>query len=157
MYLWIFDLDGTLAFNQHRQHFLDVSPRKWKEWNEACVNDEPNFPLFHIMRTAPGTKLIMSGRDEAVRPQTEQWLRHAGVSQWRGVGPAPEGFYEQMYLRPTGDRTEDTELKKGWWQEHKHVMGRRYQHVVVFEDRKRMVDMWRGLGVQCWQVAPGEF
>ena len=29
--------------------------------------------------------------------------------------------------------------------------------VAVFEDRKRVVDMWRENGVTCYQVAPGDF
>ena len=32
-----------------------------------------------------------------------------------------------------------------------------YEPILAFEDRERVVDMWRRNGIQCCQVAPGDF
>ena len=29
--------------------------------------------------------------------------------------------------------------------------------IMVFEDRKRVADMWRSKGIRCCQVAPGDY
>lgn len=144
--LYIFDLDGTLALNQHRQHFLLTKPRQWDAWNAACVGDEPNLPLVNVWHglTALGHKcIIMTGRDAKVRPQTKEWL-----AQWCAIHVGGD----DLLMRPEGDRTEDVLLKRQWYEKLHHV-----KIGAVFEDRTRMVEMWRGLGVPCWQVASGDF
>ena len=32
-----------------------------------------------------------------------------------------------------------------------------YEPFLVFDDRQRVVDMWRRNGIQCCQVAPGDY
>ena len=44
----IFDIDGTLALNEHRQHYLTESPKNWKAFNAECGKDEPNLPIIEI-------------------------------------------------------------------------------------------------------------
>jgi hypothetical protein len=60
-----------------------------------------------------------------------------------------------MKMRPDGDHTEDTALKSDWYdamlEEDKDRL------MFVFEDRTRVVNMWRSKGVPCFQVAPGDF
>lgn len=145
-HLFIFDLDGTLALNQHRQHLLETTPRQWDAWNKACVGDSPNKPLITIMRLLYGTgnpMFIMTGRDAAVRTETEKWLAD------HGVPPV------SMFMRAVGDHTEDVKLKMRWFD----IVRQDFPNwpVVVFEDRTRMVNAWREVGAKCWQVAKGDF
>ena len=58
-------------------------------------------------------------------------------------------------MRPANDFTEDHLLKESWL--HNMLLEDRERLVAVFDDRKRVVDMWRANGVTCFQVAPGEF
>jgi len=50
------------------------------------------------------------------------------------------------------DFTPDEELKRRWIQEYKleDIMG-------VFDDRTKVVNMWRDLGLTCFRAAPGDF
>lgn len=145
-HLFIFDLDGTLALNQHRQHLLETTPRQWDAWNKACVGDSPNKPLVTIMRLlqAQGEPIyILTGRDAAVRFETEQWMRRHGVPD------------VPMFMRSVGDHTEDVQLKMRWFE----IIRQDFPGwpVVVFDDRTRTVNAWREAGAQCWQVAKGDF
>jgi hypothetical protein len=43
------------------------------------------------------------------------------------------------------------ELKRQWIQEYKLE-----DIICVFDDRTKVVNMWRDLGLTCFQVAPGD-
>ena len=49
--LYIFDLDGTLALTEHRQHILDNKddPQRWRRFYAACDRDEPNAPAGSLL------------------------------------------------------------------------------------------------------------
>lgn len=47
--LYIFDLDGTLALNEHRQYLVQGETKNWGAFFAACVNDEPNVPVIDTM------------------------------------------------------------------------------------------------------------
>jgi hypothetical protein len=55
-------------------------------------------------------------------------------------------------MRPAGDFTPDEELKRRWISEYDLS-----QVLCIFDDRQKVVDMWRELGLTCFQVAPGDF
>lgn len=83
---------------------------------------------------------IWSGRDEFVRKETEIWLRRYGIRDL------------VIRMRPHGDHCPDTELKKRWLDE----VGKE-NVLMVFDDRDRLVKMWRNEGITCLQVAEGNF
>lgn len=134
----IFDLDGTLALLGERSPY-DAS---------RAEADEP-FAAVHfvhaaIRRAFPEVAvLLISGREERHRPQTERWLARHGI--------APTA----LFLRKTGDRRKDVVVKREIWRDH--VEGQ-YEVKVVFEDRYQVVRLWRDeLGLPCFQVAWGDF
>ena len=58
-------------------------------------------------------------------------------------------------MRRAGDFTPDEVLKRKWYEElGSHDKARL---VAVFDDRDKVVAMWRSIGVACFQVAPGKF
>ena len=89
--LYIFDLDGTLALTEHRQHILDNKddPQRWQRFFAACVNDQPNEPVIRTLNTlrAAGAECwIWSGRSDEVKAQTVEWLqRHGCMGSPRNV------------------------------------------------------------------------
>lgn len=93
---------------------------------------------------APRTAIIiLSGREERWRPQTERWLKRHGIS------------YDALFLRRSGDRRKDTIVKREIYDAE--IAGR-YAVRVVFEDRDQVVRMWRDdLQLPCFQVAWGDF
>ncbi len=150
--LYIFDLDGTLALIEHRRHFVENRTNRWKEFFAACVNDVPNNPVIDTMnrlRVAGADIWIFSGRSDEVRAQTVKWLADKTTfMSWELDGP-------MLTMRMAGDYTPDDVLKKQWLDAM--TSQDRARLVAVFEDRDRMVKMWRDNGVACFQVAPGDF
>ena len=173
--LYIFDLDGTLALIDHRRHFVEAGQcdgcfgtgrvplclecpecsgtgRKKPNWTAffaACVDDKPNWPVIDTMLNlikSGADVLIWSGRSSEVMEATQHWLSEH-------LGDAGEDV--QLCMRIEGDFTPDEQLKLGWLEGLPAVDRRRL--VAVFDDRDKVVAMWRANGVACFQVAPGEF
>jgi phosphoserine phosphatase len=144
--LIIFDLDGTLALDYHRASFLRQTPKDWTSYFALCHLDFPNHPLVSTYRAllADGHFVeIWTGRAGEYRAQTEEWIKSH-------LGPVPD----RLRMRPVGDRMDDNELKRSWLAEARSAGD---QVVLVFEDRRRVVEMWREEGVLCAQVAEGNF
>ena len=174
--LYIFDLDGTLALIEHRRHFVErpACPHcgwikecdhsrdgtrpafkpDWRSFFAACVDDAPNTPVIRTMRglAASGAEIwVWSGRSDEVQEDTKDWLaKHCGL-KFGGWLRAPE----QFRMRKAGDHQDDVTLKRGWLSE---IEPPEYARLTaVFDDRARVVQMWRDAGVPCFQVAAGEF
>jgi len=148
----VFDLDGTLANCVHRLHYIKRPKGEKKDWDSfhrACVDDSLIVPIHALYwdliytEDKSNSAEIWSGRNELVRPETEEWMRLNQIS-----------FYEQLRMRPVGDYRDDAVLKEQWLNEAR-VLGKAPD--IVFDDRQRVVDMWRRNGITCCQVAPGDF
>lgn len=152
--LYIFDLDGTLALTEHRQHILDNKddPQRWRKFFAACVDDKPNFPVIETMHRLAHDVfvdiLIWSGRSEEVREQTVRWLADNTAFMTHHIEA-------MLRMRPAGDYTPDDDLKRQWLNEL--LPGDRKRLTAVFDDRDKVVAMWRAAGIACFQVAPGGF
>lgn len=127
----------------------------WRAFYAACVHDQPNVPVIQTLQAlrSSGAEIwIWSGRSDEVRQQTVDWLR-LHIGRWSGFEwfRAPEAFL----MRKADDFTPDDELKLGW------LAGleppERARLTAVFDDRDKVVAMWRKFGVPCFQVAPGGF
>lgn len=154
--LYIFDIDGTLCNIEHRLHFLDnkEDPDRWDKFYRACVLDKPNEPVLAVLRhlRETGNEIwLFSGRSEDVRFETMLWLD----KHFWGLGSDLALRPERLTMRPSKSYMEDHFLKEVWLRGMLEVDRKRL--VAVFDDRKRVVDMWRANGVPCFQVAPGEF
>lgn len=130
---WIVDIDGTLA------HMNGRGPFEWHRVGE----DLPNLPVVEMVQSLEDVALVaVSGRDECCRDQTENWLDDHRIP------------WDELLMRPEGDTRKDSVVKAEiFWRDiapHWNVRG-------VLDDRNQVVDMWRGLGLTCLQVAPGDF
>ena len=138
----ICDLDGTLADIEHRRHFITNGRRDWPGFFAACPDDTPISPVVETVKTlaAAGHRVeIWSGRSDEVREKTEAWLKAAGL------GGLP------LTMRRHGDHTPDDQLKESW------LLAEATPPDLVFDDRNKVVAMWRRHGIVCAQVAPGDF
>lgn len=149
--LYIFDLDGTLSLSHHRAHYLGNrdDPARWDKFYEACDQDPPNEPVLAIfLALAPvADRVIFTGRSNSVREKTLRWFeQHAGPDALDGVA---------LRMRRVGDHSEDVDLKRRWFEDM--ALADRVRLLGVFEDRARVVAMWRELDVACFQVADGDF
>jgi len=154
--IYIFDLDGTLALIEHRRHFVQKPERDWRGFFAACVNDEPNKPVIDVFKSLSkwGAECwIWSGRSDEVRKETIIWLKKHDLLPW--TFPTPFHTPERLMMRPAGDHQPDDKLKYGWLADLEPPERKRV--TAVFDDRDRLVKMWREAGVPCFQVAPGNF
>jgi hypothetical protein len=151
--LYIFDLDGTLADIEHRRPILEDknNPNRWDEFYAACVNDTSNEPvlttLWQLIDGGLCDIIIFSGRSEAVREETIEWLEDRDLTLGYEI--------KALYMRPIGNHTPDEVLKKQWLDSL--TKKDRNRLVAVFDDRDKVVKMWRNNGIPCFQVAPGDF
>jgi len=139
----IFDLDGTLADIEHRRHLVSNGSHKWDEFYEECSNDKPIHAVIRmsqVLRNSFYRIVIFSGRSEIVRGKTEFWLHRNQIE------------YDELRMRPDKDYTPDDQLKERWLSEIN-----KGEILCVFDDRQKVVDMWRRNGIQCFQVAEGKF
>lgn len=155
----IFDLDGTIADIEHRRHlvekpglFHELSDEEFAAWKPdwdgfflLCVNDEPKPEVIEIcnLLSLKYDIIILSGRSEVVRKETVAWLAKHGI--WN---------YERLWMRPDEDYTPDEVLKLDWLNKL-FAEGKKVR--MVFDDRDKVVSMWRSQGLQCFQVAEGKF
>ena len=58
-------------------------------------------------------------------------------------------------MRDEGDYTPDDELKAQWYENM--LIEDRHRIKGVFDDRDRVVKMWRSKGLTCFQVGYGDF
>ena len=147
----VFDLDGTLADDTHRQHFLDQEPRDWDGYFAACGDDTPIWPvrgLWSVLDATGHHVEIWTGRNDKYRDETEQWLGYY-------IYPAAYGGKIHSYvlrMRPDGDYRHDTVVKGEWLAECDGG-----QPDLVFDDRTNSVAWWREQGITCLQVADHNF
>lgn len=131
----ISDLDGTLALLNGRNPYNASD----------CEYDKLNGPVWNCIRKYmdDGYQLIItSGRSSKYLEQTNRWL-------------GKHGIYPDLFLmRKEGDDQKDYTLKRDMFLQHIY---NKYYVEVVFDDRERIVDCWRDLGLACFAVADGKF
>lgn len=89
------------------------------------------------------TIVFCSGRPDSHRQQTIEWInKHIFFGEHR------------IFMRKAGDHRPDEKVKE-------ELLGQMREDglepFMVFDDRKRVVEMWRRNGLRCLQVAPGDF
>jgi len=154
---FIFDLDGTLADIEARRKLAKdtAKPGKKMNWgtffNPANIPlDKPNHPVIKMAQVLAesGHKIaIFSGRSQGTAFATKTWLVKHNVP------------FCMLKMRPTKGQdafTPDDELKQSWLDGWINQVGKD-SIVGVFDDRQKVVDMWRKNGLTCFQVAEGNF
>ena len=140
MKLIIFDLDGTLANIDHRLHYIKQKTKDWQSFSKACTSDTPKQAVIQTAKALYqlGHPLwILSGRSASVERETRAWLKQYGIP------------YNKLLMRPINNFIPDYELKRQWIIEY----DLKSRTLCVYDDRQKVVDMWREEGFECFQVA----
>ena len=150
----IFDLDGTLADIETRRKMATKSNGKM-DWDVFFADklvelDDPNQPVIDTCKALAEKYniAIFSGRSKATKAVTMDWLDKHGVS------------FNILKMRPTSHPWKfmpDDKLKQHWLDDLFPKDSKRLDIVCVFDDRDKVVNMWRDNGLTCMQVAPGNF
>lgn len=138
----IVDIDGTLAHIADGRSPYDAS---------RAMNDSADDAVVSITAMAyqNGYKvIILTGRNEEHRDVTVEWLKEHGIE------------YDEIYTRldsdvdENGKQLEDSIVKERLFRTHVEP---RFNVKFVLDDRNRVVDMWRRIGLKCLQVQEGNF
>jgi beta-phosphoglucomutase-like phosphatase (HAD superfamily) len=142
----VWDLDGTLADDRARAHFVEVEAgkeRDWKSYFDAIEEDPPiaaSIALLHAL-WKDGIRIIyLTGRPEYTRPSTERWLRANGLDE-----------YDVLLMRPDGERRPAGEFKVDAIDELRD----RYEIVCAFEDRIDVAERLRQASIPVFLYGAG--
>ena len=140
--VYLCDLDGTLCNVSHRRQYVATKPRNWDAWNAGLVNDKPNLAVLGIITslTYYYPLIFVSGRSDDYRKQTEEWLEKYDIS------------YNALYMRKYKDHRDDVIVKGEFADE----IEKEYNILGVFDDRKKVIDMWINRGIFVFDVGQGK-
>lgn len=132
----ICDIDGTLAI------MGDRGPYDWDKVGVDTVNEPVRSLLNNYEQSEKGSVILLSGRDGSCATETRSWLLSNGI------------WFDALHMRSAGDMRKDYVVKEEMYNEH--VKGK-YNVSFVLDDRNQVVELWRRLGLACFQVAEGDF
>ena len=131
----IVDVDGTLA------HINPDNPRDPYDGSRAHEDlvDETQAEILNGLDERYYI-YIVTGRGLRHRQVTEEWLNNHGI------------VYDHLWTRPN----DDTSVPDAWvkYQIAKEI-AKTHKIVGVFDDRERVVDMWRAAGIKTFDVGQG--
>ena len=164
------DIDGTyaLGIGEHRKAF---------EYHK-CGHDKQNKTVKMVMvamiRSHYIDKIIfLSGRENVTFPgkstrkdksyRRALWsgnehkdcydLTYHWIDHWLSCADIEDDQWE-LFMREADDNRKDSIIKE---EIYNKVIKPRYNIKLVLDDRNQVVDMWRNIGLPCFQVAPGDF
>jgi|TARA_B110000503_G_scaffold117827_1_gene178186 FMN phosphatase YigB (HAD superfamily) len=148
----IFDLDGTLALIDQRREISTKENGKM-DWDIFFdpKNIEFDLPNHSVIEMAKMLKeqghsiVIFSGRSKVTKIATMEWLDRFGVP------------HDVLKMRPDNSEFKfmpDDKLKQHWLDQLFPVKD---DIMCVFDDRDKVVKMWRDNGLTTFQVAEGNF
>lgn len=151
----VVDMDGTIADCMHRVHHVrpvadpvtGIKPKKnWMAFKDGIAFDAPIQPVIDLVKAmkAQGWNIVVSsGRGADTMPQTVDWfIKHVGFRP------------HAIFMRRVRDYRDDGIVKvellaqmRDWG----------FDPYLWLDDRQRVVDALRAVGVKVLQCAPGNF
>ena len=123
------DIDGTIANNDHRQHFLE-GKKDWDGFFSELVNDLPIQIIIDkvIQEQANGKEIVfLTGRPERYRYSTMLWLKEYFNFEFR------------LLMREDNDQSNKIIVKDRIFQEN-------FSHneiYFVIDNDQKLLEMWR--------------
>ena len=137
----IVDLDGTVCLHNGRSPY-DLT---------RISEDIPNYPLVRFLQELICNKhiIFLSGREgtDQCRQDTINWLTE-------NICSSDFGYKWELLMRDKNNFEPDEIIKERIF--HKEIEPK-YSVLAIFDDRDKVVKMWRSLGLLCNQVYWGNF
>ena len=124
------DLDGTIALMNGRSPY-DAS---------NCDMDILNVPVYEVIKDRE--VIFVSGREDKYKEPTLRFFEKHNIK------------YLDLFMRKSGDNRKDSVIKEEIYNE---FIKDKYNVLFVLDDRNQVVELWRRLGLTCFQVADGNF
>jgi|TARA_B100001964_G_scaffold192604_2_gene215388 phosphoglycolate phosphatase-like HAD superfamily hydrolase len=142
----VFDVDGTLMDINHRRHYVEQKPKDFEAFRKDMIHDTPNedvVMMAKVLREAGHRIIIATGRMIDDIDITVKQLKDAGV------------WFDAIYTRSKSDKYKpDSEVKEQYLE---FMKADGFTPTIVFDDRDKVVDMWRRNGLRVFQVDRGDF
>lgn len=146
------DLDGTLADCSHRQHLVRQKEKDWNKFFAGTKDDVPRMDIFdQVMKDYLNAALkygvdntylvIVSARPEYTRAATIEWLERHGMIH----------DITAIIMRGDSDRRDDDVVKR---EVYDNLLSKN-DVLRVYDDRPRVVRMWRELGLDVVDCGDG--
>lgn len=137
----IVDIDGTVADLTHRLHYVETKPANWEAFKSLVSQDKPIIPVITIVQALAENHydlIFVSGREgtDECHADTFEWLFKYFTDF-------------KLYMRKEKDYRADDIIKKEIFEEYIKPY---YNVVAVFDDRPRVVKMWREQGLFVFDV-----
>lgn len=125
---YIFDIDNTLSIMGNR------SPYEFDKVHLDSVNEE----VLNVLKSlsVDSEILILSGREDSCRKETEDWLNK--IIRYGG-----------LFMRNAGDKRSDNIIKRELYEAH---IKDKYNVLGVFDDRQSVCRLWYELGLPLFRV-----
>lgn len=144
----IVDIDGTIADNTHRQHFLSGNNKQWDNFFNACYRDkvyEDTVSLIKLLINKDIEIFFVTGRKEKYRNQTESWL-----DTYTKLFPLKNSH---LIMRENEDWSKDYLYKYNIV----NMLKEDYDIFAIFEDNTDCINMYREQGFTCYQCRPQSY
>lgn len=131
---FVCDIDGTVA---------EMSTRGPFDWR-LVKYDLPREPVVAVVRALMQAYpvIFVSGRSNECRDDTAEWLaKHV----------LPPGGFAPLHMRKARDFRPDEVVKA----EIAREISRDFEIIGAFDDRPKVIRMWRELGIQVFDVGDG--
>lgn len=141
--IYVFDIDGTIANNEHRSHLLPSSDfhltSSWSDYNNACSGDSAIIPMINMVNALAelSTVYIMTSRSDEVKWRTLKWLQNNDVE------------YDRIYMRSRFDNRKDYIIKEEWLND---LCEGDKANVIIFEDNPNVISHLRNCGYSVMSV-----
>lgn len=132
----VVDMDGTIADASRREaKFLRRKKKDWPGFFRDMENDPPIKEILARVHELAETHdiVILTGRPEKYRPQTESWLKKYKVTP------------VEVLMRRSGDSRPDFEAKGALMRD---LLERRAV-IMALDDREPVCQQYTALGVRC--------
>ncbi len=146
----IFDIDGTIADNSHRRHFVEddsyrssVDNSDWESFlhPDNVINDKPIQDMIKLGRLLYNSNHrihIITSRQESLRETTISWLHTHGFN-----------FYSKLLMRKDHDHRPDyiikEELVRAMYSDPTNIL-------LAIDDSDTVIDMYRDLSIPVLKV-----
>lgn len=137
----VFDIDGTLADMAGKR-----GPFDWgKVGLDVPRNNVVELCRFYMFNT-PSYVVFFSGRDGSCFNDTLYWLKEYISTNIEA---------EDLHMRKAGDQRKDWIVKTELMKKFCHNTNKIPK--LCIDDRQQVVDIWRNMGIEAWQVDSGKF
>lgn len=123
--VYIFDIDGTLAHNNGHRSFYDYT---------KVLDDDVHQHVGWVAEdlTTSHHVIVVTGRPESSRLDTEEWLRIYNIP------------FTALHMRADGDNRSDALVK---YEILRDKIAPEYDVMGVFDDRPSVIRMWQAVGI----------